>query len=48
MRNIFQRVNFVSFAVEGWVDVFTRNGYKDILVDNLKFCQENKGLEIFA
>jgi REP element-mobilizing transposase RayT len=41
-------VYFVSFAVQRWVDVFTRNEYKDILVDNLKFCQENKGLEIFA
>ena len=41
-------VYFVSFAVRGWVDVFTRNEYKDILVDNLKFCQENKGLEIFT
>lgn len=41
-------VYFVSFAVQGWLDVFTRNEYKDILVDNLKFCQENKGLEIFA
>ena len=27
---------------------FTRNEYKGILVANLKFCQENKGLEIFA
>ena len=41
-------VYFVSFAVQGWVDVFTRNEYKNILVDNLKYCQENKGLEIFA
>ncbi|WP_167618079.1 REP-associated tyrosine transposase [Maribellus sediminis] len=41
-------VYFVSFAVEGWVDVFTRNEYKNILIDNLKYCQEHKGLEIFA
>ena len=41
-------VYFVSFAVEGWVDVFTRNEYKNILVENLKYCQQNKGLEIFA
>jgi len=41
-------VYFVSFAVQGWIDVFTRNEYKDILVENLKFCQKNKGLEIFA
>jgi REP element-mobilizing transposase RayT len=41
-------VYFVSFAVQGWVDVFTRNEYKNILVENLEYCQKNKGLEIFA
>ncbi len=41
-------IYFVSFAVEGWVDVFTRSEYKNILVENLKYCQEHKGLEIFA
>ena len=30
------------------MDVFTRNEYKNILVENLEFCQQNKGLEIFA
>jgi REP element-mobilizing transposase RayT len=39
---------FVSFAVVYWLDVFTRNEYKDILVENLKYCQENKGMEIIA
>ena len=39
---------FVSFAVEGWVDVFTRNEYKNILIANLEYCQKHKGLEIFA
>jgi REP element-mobilizing transposase RayT len=32
----------------GWVDVFTRDRYKRLIVDNLQFCQKNKGLEIFA
>jgi REP element-mobilizing transposase RayT len=41
-------VYFVSFAVQGWVDVFTRNEYKNILIDNLAYCQKHKGLEIFA
>ncbi|MDA3854106.1 MAG: transposase, partial [Bacteroidales bacterium] len=41
-------VYFVSFAVEGWVDVFTRSEYKDILIENLKYCQANKGLTIYA
>ncbi len=39
---------FITFAVQGWVDVFTRNKYKDILVDNLAYCQKQKGLELFA
>ena len=39
---------FVSFAVVEWLDVFTRNEYKDILIDSLKFCQKEKGMEIYA
>jgi REP element-mobilizing transposase RayT len=39
---------FVSFAVVEWLDVFTRNEYKDILLDSLSFCQQEKGMEIIA
>ncbi|HLV42362.1 MAG TPA: transposase [Brumimicrobium sp.] len=39
---------FVSFAVVEWLDVFTRNEYKDILVHNLEYCQREKGMEIYA
>jgi REP element-mobilizing transposase RayT len=39
---------FVSFAVVEWLDVFTRNEYKDILLDSLSFCQKTKGMEIYA
>lgn len=39
---------FVTFAVVGWLDVFTRNDYKDLLVESLEFCQEKKGMEIHA
>lgn len=41
-------VYFVSFAVVEWLDVFTRNEYNHILVNNLAYCQKNKGLEVFA
>ena len=41
-------VYFVSFAVVEWLDVFTRNEYKDIIIDSLRFCQKKKGMEIFA
>ncbi len=39
---------FVSFAVVNWLDVFTRNEYKDIVIDSLAFCQREKGMEIIA
>lgn len=37
-------VHFITFAVVGWVDVFTRREYRDIVVDSLKYCELNKGL----
>ena len=39
---------FISFAVIDWLDVFTRNEYKNIVLDSLAYCQENKGMEIYA
>jgi REP element-mobilizing transposase RayT len=37
---------FLTHTVVDWLDVFTRNEYKDIVVDTLKYYQVNKGLEI--
>lgn len=39
---------FISFAVVGWLDVFTRKVYKNLFLESLQFCQINKGLEIHA
>lgn len=41
-------VYFVTLTVTKWVDVFTRNEYKNIIIENLEYCQKHKGLEIFA
>ena len=41
-------IYFVSFAVVGWIDVFIRKNYKDLLIDSLKYCQKRKGLVIHA
>jgi REP element-mobilizing transposase RayT len=41
-------VYFVSFAVVEWIDVFTRNEYNDILLESLRYCQKEKGMEIYA
>ena len=39
---------FLTLTVVGWIDVFTRKNHKLVIVDSLKYCQENKGLEIFS
>lgn len=39
---------FITFATVGWTDVFTRKVYRDILLDSIRFCQKEKGLELFA
>jgi len=41
-------IYFISFATVEWVDVFTRNEYKNILIESLKHCQAEKGLILFA
>ena len=39
---------FISFATIGWVDVFTRREYREILLESIEYCQNNKGLELYA
>ncbi|OUJ74541.1 REP-associated tyrosine transposase [Hymenobacter crusticola] len=43
-----QQLYFVSFATVNWIDVFTRRLYNDIFVDSLRYCQQHKGLELYA
>ena len=42
------RLYFVTMTVVGWIDVFNRKEYLDELMQNLKFCQEKKGLSIYC
>jgi len=39
---------FVSFATVYWIDVFTRDEYFQIMVENLNFCRKEKGMEIYC
>ena len=41
-------IHFLSFAVVGWADVFTRPQYQNIILDSLKYCQQNRGLILNA
>ena len=39
---------FLTLTVVHWIDLFSRREYKDILVESLNHCIQNKGLEIYA
>jgi len=42
------KLHFITFAVVEWVDVFTRNIYRNVLLESFTYCQENKGLLLYA
>ena len=42
------KLYYVTLTVVGWIDVFTRKEYVYELMKNIKYCQENKGLEVYA
>ena len=40
--------HFLTITIVGWVDIFTKKIYRDIIIDSLKYCQKEKGLEIYG
>ena len=39
---------FITLQVVEWIDIFTRDCYRKIIVDNLEYCVKKKGLEIYG
>ena len=39
---------FVTLTVVHWIDLFIRKEYRDILLKSWEFCQEKKGLDLYA
>lgn len=39
---------YLTLTIVRWIDVFTRQAYKDIIIDSLKYCQKNKRLNVYA
>jgi REP element-mobilizing transposase RayT len=42
------KLHYLTLQVVGWVDIFTRQKYRDTIISNLAFCQKNKNLIIYA
>jgi putative transposase len=39
---------FITCTVHQWIDVFTRELYKEILFDSIQHCQKHKGLQVYG
>lgn len=39
---------FLTFQVVGWVDIFTREDYRQVLMEAFSYCIHNKGLRVHA
>ena len=43
-----QALHFLTFTIVGWIDIFSRKLYRDIMLDSFTYCRLNKGLRIGA
>ncbi len=41
-------LHFVTFTAVSWTDVFTRQQYRDMIIESLRFYSQEKGLRIYA
>jgi len=43
-----QAIYYMTFTVVGWIDIFSRQCYRDIIIKSFKYCQKNKGMHLHA
>lgn len=47
-NRVLDELYFITTTVVDWVDIFTRPKYKHIILESLAYCQQQKGLKIYA
>src|SRR5215831_12621316 len=40
--------HFLTFTIVGWIDIFSRESYRKLMLHSLKYCREKKSLRIGA
>ena len=43
-----QKAYFLTLTIVGWIDIFTRKNHKMVIIDSLRYCQNEKGLVLFG
>lgn len=41
-------LHYLTFQVVYWIDIFSRQLYRDIMLNSFRFCQKEKGLKVYA
>ena len=41
-------LNFITFSIVDWIDLFTRPVYAEIILESLDYCRANKDLRVHA
>ena len=41
-------IYYLTFQIIGWLDIFMRKIYRDIVIESFSYCQQNNGLELFT
>jgi putative transposase len=39
---------YLTCTVIGWIDIFSRAVYKDIVISSFQYCRQHKGLKLYA
>jgi len=39
---------FLTFQIVGWADIFSRQIYRDVIIDSFKYCKAEKDMELNA
>lgn len=40
--------HFITSIVVDWIDVFTRQAYRDVVIDCFDYCIKNKGMILYG
>ena len=43
-----EKIHFITCTVVDWIDIFTRQIYRDIVIDCFKYCIANKGMVVYG
>lgn len=46
--NELGKAYFLTITTIGWIDVFTRLSQRYLIINSLRYCQKEKGLEVYA